>query len=172
MSASKELFMQMREDDDNELVVNVNNLLNLNKSYIGDIVKGATASVVNGEYDAVKALVLAKKGQELFGQLEKAIRPIAEDKMILAKGETYKAFDTEIISGETGVKFDFTHCEDPEWDELKGCEELISSQLKERETFLKTVTKSITLVKEDSGEVYEIKPPVRSGKMGLKLSIK
>ncbi|KIO75255.1 hypothetical protein TH53_21840 [Pedobacter lusitanus] len=148
------------------------NLLNLTKSYISDTVKMATKSVTEGHYDPIKALVYAKKGQELFTQLEKSIRPIAEDQQKLSKGEVYSVHNADVSQKESGVKYDFSTCDDREYNELKEKHESISADLKVREEFLKRVNKDLEVVDTETGESYTIHPPVRSGKMGLTISIK
>lgn len=148
------------------------NLLDLNKSYIGDIVKMATRSVTEGHYDPITALVYAKKGQELYTQLEKAVRPIAEDKQRLAKGEVYTLHSADVAQRESGVKYDFSVCGDLEYDELKAKHEALSAELKAKEEYLKKVYKPVETVNEDTGETYTVNPPIRSGKMGLTVSLK
>lgn len=150
----------------------VDNLLNLTKQYISDTVRMATLSVTEGNYDPIKALVYAKKGLELFTQLEKSIRPIAEDKQRLAKGEISSLHNADIAQRETGVKYDFSTCGDVKYDEIKSKHELLSIELKAREDFLKHVNNDMEVVDTDSGESYTIHPPVRSGKVGLTISIK
>lgn len=148
------------------------NLLNLTKQYMSDSVRMATISVTEGNYDAIKALVYAKKGQELFTLLEKSIRPIAEDKQRLSKGEVYSLHNADVAQRESGVKYDFSACNDREYNDLKARYEAISTELKSREEFLKRVSKDMELVDTGSGETYTIHPPVRSGKLGLTISIK
>jgi len=150
----------------------VDNLINLNKMYMSDIVKMATESVTEGNYDPIKALVYAKKGQELFTQLEKAIRPIAEDAQRLAKGEVYDIHNSVITQKETGVKYDFTSCNDSEYNSLKERFDILELELKCREAFLKNVHKDMEQVDTETGETYTIHPPIRSGKLGLAISIK
>jgi hypothetical protein len=152
------------------LSLELNQLLNHNKKSMAKLVTIATDAVINGEIDPIKSLVYAKKGCELFSQLEKAIRPIAEEKVKLGKGEIYKTYDVAISQAEQGVKYDFTHCEDPIWNSLKAATEQAAEALKERETFLKAVTKPMDILIEGC-EVVKINPPVRSGKVGLMLKM-
>jgi len=156
--------------EDREL--GVSSLLSLNKGYMSRIVQNATGAVIDGQYDAINALVIAKKGQELFGQLEKAVRPIAEEHFKLGKGEVYKKFDTEITQKENGVSYDFTYCNDPQWDRLNAEFEAAKEAKVSREKTLKTFTKPIDQLDPETGEVSKVNPPLRSGKLGLNLSIK
>lgn len=151
--------------------LSTDSLLNLNKSYIGRIVDTLTVRVLDGELDEVQLLVVAKKGQELFGQLEKKIRPIAEDKVKLGKGEIYTKFGVAISQAEQGVRYDFSYCNDPVWEHLKEAAAQANEALKAREATLKTITKPTGMFDPETGESFEVQPPVRSGKLGLNLKI-
>lgn len=150
---------------------NQQTLLDLNKDYLGKIVQSLTADVSNGNQDAIKVLVYAKKGAELFSALEKSIRPYAEENSRISKGEVLKQFNCEISERESGVKYDFTACNDPEWNELNQSIEKLSEQIKAREAFLKTLTKPLDIVVNDA-EVVTVLPPIRSGKLGIVIKIK
>lgn len=150
----------------------LNNLINLDKSKMTAMVAQATNSVIDGDVDGIKSLVFAKKGLELFGQLEKAVRPIAEGQQRLSKSEVYKIYDSEITTSEQGVKYDFSVCDDKTWNELKDEATTAADLLKEREAFLKAVTKPMIWIDEESGETWNIKPPVKTGKVGLMIKIK
>lgn len=170
MSHSKELFLAMRE---NEIMqgISFEHLIDARKEHINNAVSAIKQSVTDGETDVLKALILAKKGGELFKALEAAIRPLAEDKYIFKIGKDYSIHDVKIEEAETGVKYDYSACGDHEWNNLNIEANAIDEKKKERETFLKTITKKMTIV-DDEGEIIEINPPIRSGKIGLKLTIK
>ena len=151
-----------------EIEVSTSSLLNLNKRYIGDIVDQAKVNLSEGYTDALTLFIKAKKGKELFDQLEKAIRPYAEQETRLGKGEVYKKFDCEITEKMTGVSYDFTNCGDEEWDSLTAQIAELEEARKEREKFLKTLTKPVADV--ETGAV--INPPIHKGKLGLAVTLK
>lgn len=150
-----------------EIEVSPSKLLDLNKDYISQTVEQARVNLSEGFTDALKLFITAKKGQELFTQLEKVIRPYAEQETRLGKGEVYKKYGCEIIERMTGVSYDFSVCDDEEWNELSNQIAELDKKKKEREKFLKTITKPIF---DENG--VEIKPPIQKGKMGLAVSIK
>lgn len=150
-----------------EIEVSTGTLLNLNRDYIGNLVDQARVNLSEGNLDALKLLVTAKKGMELFTQLEKTVRPYAEIEARLGKGEVYKAYGCEITEKMTGVSYDFANCDDTEWNDLTAQIDDLTAQRKEREKFLKTITKTIF---DENG--IEIKPPIKKGRLGLNLSIK
>lgn len=150
-----------------EIEVSPSKLLDLNKDYISQTVEQARVNLSEGFTDALKLFITAKKGQELFTQLEKVIRPYAEQETRLGKGEVYKKYGCEITERMTGVSYDFSVCDDEEWNELYNQIAELDKKKKEREKFLKTITKPIF---DENG--VEIKPPIQKGKMGLAVSIK
>lgn len=150
-----------------QLEVSTDVLLNLNKDYIGSLVEQARLNLSDGQIDALKLLVTAKKGQELFSQLEKTVRPYAEAETRLGKGEVYKKFGCDITERMTGVSYDFTNCDDSEWNSLTEQINSLTEQRKDREKFLKALTKP--LFDEDG---VQINPPIHKGKLGLAVTIK
>lgn len=150
-----------------EIAVGTTTLLDLNKSYISNLADQARQNLSEGFTDPLRLLVTAKKGVELFTQLEKVVRPYAEQEARLGKGEIYKKFGCDITERMTGVSYDFTSCDDDEWNVLNAQLKEIDAKKKEREKFLKTITKPIF-----DEEGIEIKPPIQKGKLGLVISIK
>ena len=60
---------------------------------------------------------------------------------------------------EAGVKYDYSHCNDTIWDDLKQQLDNLSIKMKEREAFLKTLRERLTYVDESTGEIVTIYPP-------------
>lgn len=129
------------------------------------------ANILDGNLDALEVLISAKKMQELGKQLEEISRPIAEDKTILGRGEIYKFKSVEIIEKTIGSRTDYSTCGDPEWESLQQALSDIKEAIKNRETFLGAIRSSTTIVTND-GEILTINPPVKSGRLGLSLTIK
>lgn len=163
---------KMQEEKNDSFELSTDRLINLNKEYIGEIVDKMTSRVLDGYVDELETLIMAKKGVELFSQLEKQIRPIAEDKVKIGKGEIYTKFGVEVQQAETGVSYDFSYCNDPQWERLNQAFEKAKQAKADREKTLKTFTKPVDVLDPETGEVSEVRPPLRGGKLGLKLSIK
>ncbi|QJD96819.1 hypothetical protein HH214_13545 [Mucilaginibacter robiniae] len=147
-------------------------LIKLDRATIAKIVHDTEQQISDGDLDSVRMLVLAKKGQELFNSLEKKVRPYAEEQARVPKHDKLRLYDTEIIEKETGVSYDYSMCNDAIWNELHDAKAEIEQKLKEREAFLKTVTKPTISVDTYTGEVWEVKPPLRTSKQGLNVSLK
>ena len=129
------------------------------------------ANILDGNLDALEVLISAKKMQELGKQLEDISRPIAEDKTVLGRGEIYKLQSVEVMEKTIGSKTDYSTCDDPEWDSLQQALSDIKDAIKRREAFLSAITSPTTIVTND-GEIITINPPIKSGRLGLSLTIK
>ena len=62
---------------------------------------------------------------------------------------------------EAGVKYDYSHCNDVIWDDLKKQMDALNEQIKEREAFLKTLKERFTYIDESTGEIVTLYPPQR-----------
>lgn len=171
MGKSNELFLQMREDEAMQ-GIGFEHLLDAKKSNINTAVTIITQTVKDGNYDSLKGLVLALKGKELFSELEKQLRPLAEDNYLNKIGKNYQLHDTSIDEAATKTDYDFSVCQDPVYNELEQQSIELKEKLDERKKFLKTVTKSMTIVNDETGEISTIYPPNKLQKMGLKVSLK
>lgn len=167
---SKELALQQNERFSLPgLNLELDNFMNWDKSTIKTAVQYATASIFDGECDAIDALIFVKKGSELFKELDAKIRPIAESKPI---DKDYSKFGVKITEGMQGVKYDFDHCDSPAYQTLLSNFELAKYELDKYKELLKTVTKPTEMYDPETSEVFVCKPPVKSGKLGFTLTIK
>jgi hypothetical protein len=128
-------------------------------------------NILEGNLDALEVLISAKKMQELGKQLEEISRPIAEDRLILGRGEVYRFQSVEVIEKTVGSRTDYSTCNDPEWDSLQQALMDIKDAIKKREAFLGAIISPTTIVTND-GEIITINPAVKSGRLGLSLTIK
>jgi hypothetical protein len=129
------------------------------------------ANILDGNLDSLEVLISAKKMQELGKQLEEISRPITEDNLILSRGEVYKTQSVEIIEKTIGSRTDYSTCYDPEWESLQQTLADIKDAIKKREAFLSAISSPTTIVTND-GEIITINPPIKSGRLGLSLTLK
>ena len=117
-------------------------------------------SVLNGE---VNPLVFAAQ----ISALEKLFSGLKSDHLIkdviLEEAEKHgqKSFESgnaKFQIKEVGTTYDFENCEDMEWELLKSEQKTITSRLKEREDFLKTIKPDIEVYGSDG---VQLKPVVK-----------
>lgn len=158
----------------------MNNLTKTPKNEFADIDKSAIATIAANMEEAIKegfidpldVLISAKKGVEIYKAIEAKIRPLAESEARVSKGESLTKYYAEITQAETGVKYDYSSCGDKIWSDLNEKATEITKELKEREKFLQGVNKEQGCFDPETGESWTVKPPIRSGKMGLKITLK
>lgn len=161
MGATKLEFMHLREaetqNDEQGLSFEVKSLLHADKATITDLSKHLVDRVATGEVDAYKAYVHVKKINELSGSLEKNLRQYVNSKGIPKTGLTM--YNVAFASKSDADTYDFTVCEDKEWNSMQAKLKTLKEDIKNRETFLKTLKKPKAEIDEDSGEIYTINPP-------------
>ena len=107
------------------------------------------------------------KANGLKTALEEALK-MQEVKELVAEeiakyGKTAEIHGAKLTVKETGVKYDFSRCGDPEYNELTARLEELQRKVKERQDFLKHIPASgLTELNEETGEVVFVTPPARS----------
>lgn len=158
----------MEEEHSLLVIPDDKSFLTLSKSEISDIVAEVAYNLNEGFIDHDKAIVVGKKLDELSKQYNETVRQLSKGKIKLQKGEVYLKNGVEITEAETGVSYDYSSCDDGEWNLLTEKIEPLIAMRKTRESFLKTIRKEY--VNEDTGEV--IQPPLRTGSTSYKLTFK
>lgn len=86
--------------------------------------------------------------------------------------KTFNYRNAEIQTKESGTKWDYSNCGDVKYNGILKNEESITNQKKERENFLKSLKESMTIIDDQSGEVYEVFPPSKSSKTIVSVKLK
>lgn len=116
----------------------------------------------------VSPLEAAAKLRSIKEVIELTLKDIKVNEIIISeiekygKGENPSAFGAKFQVKETGVKYDFSQCNDPIWNRLKAEADAISEKMKEREKYLKIIKEPKTEIDNETGEVYEILPPLKT----------
>lgn len=140
------------------------------KQAIGEFAQQLAIALDNGDIDPLVLLrqfkALEKVHELIKGSLDKAALKEAEkhpEKEVLLHGVKYTKKDVY-------TKYDYSVCNDSEWKLLKAYNEEYSFKLKKKEEFLKTLTKSIEIVDEDTSEIVKLNPPNKKSTSGLAVS--
>lgn len=161
------------EEEQNGLTFQLASLYDADKKTIQGISKQIEQRVKDGELDSVKAFIHARKGTELFKDLEERLRPHMEsDATVPAGEEGLTMFNCHLQRADTGVKYDYAHCNDAIWNKLDADIKVLSEAKKEREAYLKSIKAKTDELDEETGEAWSINPPIRTGRSGIKVSLK
>jgi hypothetical protein len=129
-------------------------------------------SVKNGETNPLKVRVWIKTMEEI---LERVKKETEEAQLTEANKWSEKKFEyAGAIIEKAPVKtdYDYSICNDGEWNSLNAELESIKAKKAQRESFLKALTRVETIIDKETGEVVEIRPPNKKVKDGLKISIR
>ena len=121
---------------------------------IGDVEQGVTNPLA-----LHIRLTLIEKS---FDKVKEAIK-----KQVLAEAEKHNqnSFDhmgCKIEVKEMGVRYDYSACNDWEWNQVNELKNGYEISLKNRQEFLKYLKKKETIVNEETGEVIEISPTIKT----------
>lgn len=194
MITSKDMFMEQRQYEQQE-VTNEPVLSPVKKLALFQTTKDERILFISnlmdeieaGKIDPLKVHVQFKCIEDILYQLTTLDEKKNKDAFMIAKkyraalqeaAETYgqKKFgymNSQIEIKETGVKYDYSKCEDLELVELLKQQEILDKKVKARQDLLKTVPeKGMIFTNEESGETYTIYPPAKSSTTSIAVSLK
>ncbi len=129
-------------------------------------------SVKQGEESPLKVLIQLKAFERCSERIQKEIKENYMTEADKYPGTTFEFLGNQVQKVDTYTKYDYSACNDPEWNRLSKEVETLQIKLKEREVFLKTNKASFSLLDDSTGEVVVIHPPKVNRSAGLKISIR
>lgn len=156
MGATKTEFITLKEgelaNEETALSFELGNIMASNKAFRTTLAQSVVYDIKEGNLTALDVLIYACKAEEFFKSIINNVRPIIASKQLQKGG--IKMFDTEIIEKKIADGYDFSVCNDSEWDMLNEVFTITKAKMKVRETFLKTLTEPMSTME---GEI--INPP-------------
>lgn len=139
---------------------------------IATFAKGIISSVKNGEANPLEVLVMLRSlellSKEVIEQIEDNILTAAEK----YSEKDFEIYGARVEKAELGVKYAYERTGDIEYERLKVDADNANRRLKEREEFLRALKEPLTAVNKETGEVYEILPPFKKSKSGVRVYLK
>lgn len=134
--------------------------------------KGIIEAVKTGNANPLEVLVMLRS----LEAVSELVREEIEDNIVTEAGKysekTIEAYGARIEKSEVGTKYNYETSGDIEWERLNTDFETAKQRKTDRETFLKALPEPITAVNPDTGEVYEIRPPFKTSKAGVRVYLK
>jgi P2-related tail formation protein len=118
----------------------------------------------------LEAYITVKKLEYVVKSLIEVLQPMAITEAEKQKGNTL--YGAEVNVKDTGVRYNFSECGYLPYNNLISDKKQIETELKGMETLLKSINKKTTIVDEQSGEILEVKPPVRTAGTSIVLTLK
>lgn len=160
--------------NDQMAATSVTSLFETTKEQRLSFVESLMSNLTSGTIDP-KKLHLQVKGME---EIVKLILDNKEYKGILLDdatkyGNSFSYLNAEWNVKETGVSYDYSACNDPILTNIQQQIAELELRLKDRQTFLKSVSRDgATLVDEETGEVFHVKPPIKKSTTSVTVKLK
>lgn len=81
----------------------------------------------------------------------------------------FEAFGAILERAEVYTRYEYETSKDVEWEQLDTEFKTIERKRKDREAFLRALKDPMTVVSPETGEVYQIRPPFKKSKSGVKV---
>lgn len=132
-----------------------------NKNEIERVATEMVQGIIDGNVQTDKALLTIRAIRMAMESAEDKIKDQVIDELHKRGKEGFDVYGAKVNLKELGVKYDYNNCLDPIWNDLDAEVKRLSELKKEREAFLKSITKAMTFVDDSTGEVVTIHPPIR-----------
>ena len=132
-----------------------------NKSEIERVATEMVQGIIDGNVQTEQALLTIRAVRVAMESAEDKIKEQVIDELHKRGKEGFDMYGAKVNLKELGVKYDYTNCLDSEWQSLDAEIKRLSELKKERESFLKSLTKTMTIVDEVTGEITQVHPPIR-----------
>lgn len=142
------------------------------KADIARYVEQVVSEIKGGVMNPLTAKLYIKSLQKSLKEIEEQID---DDVMSEAGKYVEQSFEyrgAQIDKVELGTKYDFTNCNDKEWNELDMNIKELSEKKKIVEGFLKSLKEPINLFNENTGETWTVSPPIKTSTSGIKVTIR
>jgi hypothetical protein len=141
-------------------------------SQIQSFANGIVQSVRNGNEDPLDVLLQVRAMEKALKIILDNVKPFAEREAEKYPGNKFEFRGNEFAKCDVKTEYDYTTSKDPIYERRLYEFEKAQKELKEREAFLKAIKEPITLVDDLTGEVVEVRAPLKKTVSGLKITIK
>ena len=159
---------------------NILSLMETTKEQRTSFVNDVITRIENGEVDALKIHCQVKSMEsilELFTDKKtatgKAYSGLVLEEASKQGGKSFDFYNAKFQIKEAGTVYDWTVCEDMELNDLLIKLDVIKSDIKSKQEFLKNVKpEGMLITDEATGDTYKVYPPSKSSTTVVSVSIK
>lgn len=119
--------------------------------------------IENGNIDPLKLVIHLKGLAKVVENINPILTPLFRSEAE-KHGKQFSYHGAKFKQMEAGTKYDFSNCGDKEWESANKLK-------KEREEFLKRLSKPIEIVDEATGEITKYFPPVKTSTSTYSVSL-
>ena len=141
-------------------------------SEIGRFSKQLIEGVQEGNINPLELLVMLRALEGVSETVRDAIKTNVQNAADKYNEKSFEVFGARVEKSEVGVKYNYEMCGDQIWERHSVDERTAAELRKQREVFLRSLTEPMTVVDKDSGEISEIRPPLKRSQSGVKVFLK
>lgn len=140
------------------------------QSFANDVI----SRLIEGEADPLQVHLQVKCTEDIIKQITSsdAYRKAIVEESEKRGEKSFQFHNAKFEIKETGVKYDWSKCEDPELVELLDKQEKLDKEVKARQDFLKTIPAKGMVIVADGGEPVTIYPPAKSSTTNVAVTLK
>ena len=143
------------------------------KAGIASFVNQVVSEVEEGTYNPLQLKIFLKAIQKSCEEIENRTSSLSLTEAEKYGEKSFQFMGATVEKCELGTKYNFSTCGDHIWTSLEKEIKTLTEEKKKRETFLKTISKPMTVADEASGgELIDLLPPIKSSTSGIKITIK
>ena len=131
--------------------------------------------IIDGEIDPLRAVAKIRFLSDMLAATLKddRVKDVVLSEIDKNGGKEVTAFGVKFSQKEMGVSYDYTVCQDPEYNRLAGEMEDLKARMKEREKYLMGIpAEGIPMVDQETGDCYKVIRPLRRASLGYAVTFK
>lgn len=131
--------------------------------------------IIDGEIDPLRAVAKIRFLSDMLAATLKddRVKDVILNEIDKNGGKEVTAFGVKFSQKEMGVSYDYTVCQDPEYNRLATEMETLKAKMKEREKYLMGIpAEGIPMVDQETGDCYKIIRPLRRASLGYSVTFK
>jgi len=184
MGATKNDFIESQENSDglahelnlflepkSELVqfpIAERSILNAGKGDILELASDIIQNVNDGILDGVDAKVFAKKIELFAVALKEGLKGMVN----IPQPKDYKKHGVSMSEQMMGVRYDYSNCNHPRYNELLEQQNVIDVEMKAIEAQLKALKSTSDITDEETGETFaNVMPPTKTGTLSIVMKL-
>lgn len=144
----------------------------LSKERVSTIVAHYTDTLKDGHVNVLEALAQLEFLSQVIEKLKATARELSVDEIARYGNEAKTGVVMHGVTlklKEAGTKYTYNH--NQLWNTIKEKEDGIAQQRKDLEAMLKTITKPTTFVNQDTGEVHDLRPALKTSTTTIEVSL-
>lgn len=134
---------------------------NIDKVAAAETAQSIIAAIENGDINALNLKIKIKAIENVIETIKPILDREARSLAELEGAKSFSRLGSTVKLQETGVKYDYSLCQDPYHKYLTEKFDEAKANKDKREKFLKSLDKPETIVDEHSGEIVTIYPPIK-----------